>query len=60
MRAGKIVVASVAPSVRVAVGEEFGLAPGTISTGKLVMALKRVGIHFVFDTNFTVRSEMYF
>lgn len=53
LKSGKVVVASVAPSVRVAIGEEFGLPPGTISTGRLVMALKRAGFHFVFDTNFT-------
>eukprot|EP01105_Mastigella_eilhardi_P016985 TRINITY_DN38_c0_g3_i1.p1 TRINITY_DN38_c0_g3~~TRINITY_DN38_c0_g3_i1.p1 ORF type:complete len:1209 (-),score=302.45 TRINITY_DN38_c0_g3_i1:136-3645(-) len=52
LRSGKVVVASVAPSVRVTIGEEFGLPPGAISTGRLVMALKRAGFHFVFDTNF--------
>lgn len=56
LKAGKVVVASVAPSVRVAIGEEFGLPPGTISTGKAVMALKRVGVSFVFDVNFGVRT----
>lgn len=55
MKSGKIVVASVAPSVRVSIGEEFNLPPGTISTGKAVMALKRVGINYVFDVNFAVR-----
>eukprot|EP01105_Mastigella_eilhardi_P016984 TRINITY_DN38_c0_g2_i3.p1 TRINITY_DN38_c0_g2~~TRINITY_DN38_c0_g2_i3.p1 ORF type:complete len:1200 (-),score=403.08 TRINITY_DN38_c0_g2_i3:174-3629(-) len=53
LKSGKVVVASLAPSVRVAIGEEFGLQPGSISTGKTVMALKRAGFHFVFDTNFT-------
>lgn len=47
-----------APSVRVAIGEEFGLPPGSISTGKAVMALKRCGITFVFDVNFGV--QIYF
>lgn len=42
----------VAPAVRVALGEEFGLAPGTITTGKMVSALKLLGFTYVFDTNF--------
>jgi len=37
---GKIYVAHTAPAVRVAISEEFGMAPGSISTGKLVSALK--------------------
>jgi len=53
LKSGKVCVATMAPSVRVAIGEEFGMAPGSISTGKAVMALKRAGFHFVFDTNFT-------
>lgn len=46
------VVVQVAPAVRVAIGEMFGMEPGTISTGKLVTALKRLGFNAVFDTNF--------
>lgn len=46
------VVVQVAPAVRVAIGEMFGLEPGTISTGKLVTALRRLGFDAVFDTNF--------
>nr|SUY83165.1 iron-only hydrogenase, catalytic subunit [Clostridioides difficile] len=42
----------VAPAVRVAIGEEFGLEPGSISTGKMVAALKALGFEHVFDTNF--------
>ena len=45
-------VVQVAPAVRVAIGEMFGLEPGTISTGKLVTALRRLGFDAVFDTNF--------
>ena len=45
-------VVQVAPAVRVAIGEMFGMEPGTISTGKLVTALKRLGFDAVFDTNF--------
>ena len=48
----KTVVVQIAPSVRVALGEEFGLSPGTISTGKIVSALKQIGFNYVFDTNF--------
>ncbi len=45
-------VVQVAPAVRVAIGEMFGMAPGTVSTGKLVTALRRLGFDAVFDTNF--------
>lgn len=37
---GKIYVAHTAPAVRVAISEEFGMQPGSVSTGKLVAALK--------------------
>lgn len=46
------VIVQVAPAVRVAIGEEFGFAPGEDLTGKLVTALKMVGFTYVFDTNF--------
>jgi len=46
------VVAQVAPAVRVALGEMFGMEPGTISTGKIAAALRRLGFDAVFDTNF--------
>ena len=49
----KKVVAQIAPAVRVALGEEFGLPPGEITTGKAVAALKRLGFDQVFDTSFT-------
>ena len=48
----KIVIAQPAPAVRVALGEEFGMAPGTIVTGKLATALKYLGFTKVFDTDF--------
>ncbi|MGC9513699.1 MAG: NADH-dependent [FeFe] hydrogenase, group A6 [Fidelibacterota bacterium] len=48
----KLVVAQIAPAVRVAIGEEFGLQPGEIVTGKIVAALRRMGVDTVFDTNF--------
>lgn len=70
---GKIVVAHVAPAVRIAIsegfekkknscagvfcfivfhGQEFSMEPGTVSTGKVVTALKNIGFDYVFDTNF--------
>ncbi|KAJ5071306.1 iron hydrogenase [Anaeramoeba ignava] len=49
----KVVVFQTAPATRVAISEEFGFEPGTISTGRLVTALKRLGADYVFDTNFT-------
>ncbi len=48
----KHVIVQTAPAVRVAIGEEFGLPPGSISTGKLVTALKMLGFDKVFDTDF--------
>lgn len=51
-KSGKIYVAHIAPAVRVAVSEQFGLKPGTISTNRLVTALKELGFDYVFDTNF--------
>ncbi|WP_373325819.1 NADH-dependent [FeFe] hydrogenase, group A6 [Sporomusa paucivorans] len=48
----KHVIVQVAPAVRVALGEEFGLEPGSITTGKLVAALRRLGFDKVFDTDF--------
>jgi NADH-quinone oxidoreductase subunit G len=46
-------VVQIAPSVRVALGEEFGLEPGTIITKKIYAALRRLGFKTVFDTNFS-------
>ena len=49
----KFVVVQTAPATRVAIGEEFGLAPGTRVTGKMVAALRRLGFDKVLDTDFT-------
>ncbi len=49
----KHVVVHTAPSIRAAIGEGFGHEPGTNQTGKMVTALRRLGFHKVFDTNFT-------
>jgi NADH-quinone oxidoreductase subunit G len=48
----KVVVAQIAPAVRVALGEQFGLASGELATGKITAALKRMGFAKVFDTSF--------
>ncbi|AEM78409.1 NADH-dependent [FeFe] hydrogenase, group A6 [Thermoanaerobacter wiegelii] len=48
----KYVVAQTAPAVRVALGEEFGMPIGSIVTGKMVAALRRMGFDAVFDTDF--------
>ena len=49
----KIVVAQMAPAVRVGLGEYFGMAPGSIATGHAVAALKAIGFDKVYDTSFT-------
>lgn len=49
----KHVIVNTAPSVRVALGEPFGLEPGTIVTGQMAAALRRLGFDSVLDTNFT-------
>ncbi len=48
----KRAVVQTAPAVRVALGEMFGLPPGTIVTGKMAAALRKLGFDDVFDTNF--------
>ncbi|MEN6450553.1 MAG: NADH-dependent [FeFe] hydrogenase, group A6 [Thermoguttaceae bacterium] len=46
------VVVQTAPAIRAALGECFGHEPGTLVTGKMVAALRRLGFRAVFDTNF--------
>jgi NADH-quinone oxidoreductase subunit G len=48
----KRVVVQIAPAVRVAVGEAFGLAPGQNALDQLVSALKLMGVDEVYDTTF--------
>lgn len=48
----KTVVVQTAPAVRAALGEEFGMEPGTLVTGQMAAALRRLGFDFVFDTDF--------
>ena len=52
MKAGKYVVVQTAPAVRAALGEEFDMPVGSLVTGKMVAALRRLGFKKVFDTNF--------
>ncbi len=47
------VVAQIAPAVRVAVGEAFGLPKGENTMGRIVAALHRMGFDEVFDTSYT-------
>ncbi|HOC86157.1 MAG: NADH-dependent [FeFe] hydrogenase, group A6 [Prolixibacteraceae bacterium] len=49
----KTVIVQTAPAVRAALGEEFDMEPGTLVTGKLVAALRRLGFDYVFDTDFS-------
>ncbi|KXZ54929.1 hypothetical protein GPECTOR_3g10 [Gonium pectorale] len=48
----KILIAQVAPAVRVAIAESFGLAPGATTPGQLAEGLRRLGFDMVFDTLF--------
>ena len=49
----KTCLVQIAPAVRVALGEAFGMKPGELSTGKIYAALRRLGFYKVFDTNFS-------
>lgn len=59
----KKVIVQVAPAVRAALGEEFGMQPGTLVTGKMVAALRQIGFDYIFDTDFaadvTIMEEGY-
>jgi NADH-quinone oxidoreductase subunit G/NADP-reducing hydrogenase subunit HndD len=48
----RTVIVQTAPAVRVAIGEEFGMEPGSNVTGKMVASLWDLGFDHVFDTNF--------
>lgn len=49
----KHVVINTAPATRIVLGEAFGMPVGTRVTGKMVSALKKIGIDSVLDTDFT-------
>eukprot|EP00970_Alexandrium_tamarense_P011967 scaffold2642_cov293-Alexandrium_tamarense.AAC.4 len=46
-------IVQTAPATRVAIGEEFGLEPGSVSTGRMINALRELGFDYVTDTNFS-------
>lgn len=48
----RVSAVQVAPATRVAISEEFGMKPGTVSTGRLINALRQLGFDHVFDSNF--------
>ena len=48
----KIVIVSTSPSVRVGLGEEFGMPAGSFVEGKMVALLRKLGVDYVLDTNF--------
>jgi len=52
----KIMVASTSPAIRVVLGEMFGLAPGTNVEGKIVGALKHLGVEHVLDA--TISADL--
>lgn len=59
----KIVVAQIAPSLRVSLGDSFGRNPEDNLEGQMITALKKLGFDFVFDVNlgadFTTYEEAY-
>ena len=50
---GKYMAIQIAPSVRITLGESLGYVPGTVTTGKIVHALRKIGFHKVFDSDFS-------
>lgn len=53
IEAGKTMVVQIAPSVRITLAESLGYAPGTVTTGKIVYALHKIGFKWVFDSDFS-------
>lgn len=51
--AEKKVVIQMAPSVRITLAELMGEEPGTVSTGRIVNALRKLGFYKVFDSDFS-------
>lgn len=50
---GKKVVIQMAPSVRITLAECLGEQPGTVSTGRIITALRKIGFYKVFDSDFS-------
>lgn len=53
IEAGKTMVVQIAPSVRITLAESLGYALGTVTTGKIVHALHKIGFKWVFDSDFS-------
>ena len=53
IEAGKTMVVQIAPSVRITLAESLGYAPGTVTTGKIVHALHKIGFKWIFDSDFS-------
>ncbi len=53
LEAGRKVVIQMAPSVRITLAESLGYDPGTVTTGKIVHALRKIGFYKVFDSDFS-------
>jgi NADH-quinone oxidoreductase subunit G/NADP-reducing hydrogenase subunit HndD len=51
-KSDKIVIAQFAPSIRVSIGEDFGIPHGSVVTEQIVTGLKELGFDYVFDVNF--------
>lgn len=49
----KIIIFNTSPSVRIALGEEFGMADGSFVEGQMVALLRKLGARYVLDTNFS-------
>lgn len=47
----KKVIFQFAPSIRTSIGEEFGMKPGTVMTGQMTAAIRKLGAYRVFDTS---------
>jgi NADH-quinone oxidoreductase subunit G len=54
-----VVIAQVAPAVRVGLGEYFGMEPGSVVTGQMVSALKMLGFDRVYDTSFAADMTIF-
>lgn len=50
---GNYMTVQIAPSVRITLAESLGYKPGTVTTGKIVHALRKIGFHKVFDSDFS-------
>lgn len=49
----KVVIVQIAPAVRAAWGESFGLSRDEATVGKMVAATRQIGFDYIFDTDFS-------